>query len=227
MEISQVKWFRCVGLVLLVLGCVLASQGEIVPAPVGPARPPLAAGNSLPVATVADLQAAYADEINGKARYEAFAIQADKEGCKSVARLFRAAARSETIHASRCVTALRGLSVEPTAKAVPPVVKSTRENLAVALGAERGEEKEKAAAAVTTPAAGGRDAPGVKPFQISLAAEIEHARMLRQALDNFEDWKQDNKKFWVCARCGYTMMNQPPPHCPVCQNFRSNFEAIP
>lgn len=215
-------------LVLMGLGGVFSAGGEAAPASVEARPAKVASVDPRPAATVADLQAAYADEINGKARYEAFAIQADKEGCTSVARLFRAAARSEAIHASRCANALRGMSVEPAAKVAAPIVKSTRENLAAALASELGEEKEKATAAVTTPAAGGGlSTPGAKPFQVSLATEVEHARMLRQAQDNFEEWKRDNKMFWVCPRCGYTMMNQPPPHCPVCQNHRPDFEAIP
>ena len=48
---------------------------------------------------IEDLKAAFAGESQANRRYLAFAKQADEEGMPQVARLFRAAAHAETIHA--------------------------------------------------------------------------------------------------------------------------------
>ena len=49
--------------------------------------------------TVDNLMAAFAGESQANRKYTAYAQQADKEGLGQVAKLFRAAAHAETIHA--------------------------------------------------------------------------------------------------------------------------------
>ena len=63
-----------------------------------------------------DLQAAFQGESNANARYEAFAKKADEEGYAQVARLFRAAARAEKIHAASHGQVIRSLGAEPKAE---------------------------------------------------------------------------------------------------------------
>jgi len=70
-----------------------------------------------------NLQDAFAGESQANRNYLAFAKQADKEGFPQVARLFRAAAEAETVHAHNHLRALGG-------------IKDTRENLLEAIGGE-------------------------------------------------------------------------------------------
>ena len=73
--------------------------------------------------TTEDLKAAFAGESQANRRYLAFAKAAEKEGLKSVAKLFRAAAYAETVHALNHL-------------AIIGEVKSTVENLETAVSGE-------------------------------------------------------------------------------------------
>src|SRR5664279_5481772 len=86
--------------------------------------------------TLENLQSAYNGECNAKARYEAFAVQADKDGYLKVATLFRAAAASESVHIQKHDKAIKGLGAVAKAEVQTPVVKSTKENLETALAGE-------------------------------------------------------------------------------------------
>src|SRR5512137_2499398 len=78
--------------------------------------------------TEKNLKDAFAGESQANRKYLAFAKQADNEGFAQVAKLFRAAAEAETIHAHNHLKALNG-------------IKSTRENLMEAIEGETHEFK--------------------------------------------------------------------------------------
>ena len=63
-----------------------------------------------------NLKEAFAGESQANRKYLAFAKKADQEGYSQVAKLFRAAAEAETIHAHNHLRVLKG-------------VRSTKENL--------------------------------------------------------------------------------------------------
>ena len=75
-----------------------------------------------------DLIDAFAGESQANRKYLAFAIQADKEGYPHVAKLFRAAAEAETVHAHNHLRTLGG-------------VRATADNLKEAIGGETHEFK--------------------------------------------------------------------------------------
>ncbi|MCX8126546.1 MAG: rubrerythrin family protein, partial [Dehalococcoidia bacterium] len=70
-----------------------------------------------------NLKAAFAGESQANRKYLFFADKAEEEGLKQVARLFRAAAEAETVHARAHFRVLEG-------------VKSTKENLKAAIEGE-------------------------------------------------------------------------------------------
>jgi rubrerythrin len=76
------------------------------------------------------LRTAFAGESQTNRRYLAFAARADQEGYPQVARLFRGAAASETVHAHNYLTALKG-------------VRSTKENLQEAISVETAAYKKR------------------------------------------------------------------------------------
>ncbi len=74
------------------------------------------------------LQEAFAGESQANRKYLAFARKAEAEGYKQVAKLFRAAAEAETIHAHNHLKELGG-------------IKSTKDNLEAAISGETHEFK--------------------------------------------------------------------------------------
>lgn len=87
----------------------------------------------------AAMQVAYGREVTAQASYLAFAKQADQEGRPSVACLFRAVARAESVHAARHALAIEQLGGRAAVVADPFTVGTTRENLEVAILTEQKE----------------------------------------------------------------------------------------
>ena len=73
--------------------------------------------------TEKNLQEAFAGESQANRKYLAFAKKADAEGYKQIAKLFRATADAETVHAFNHLKEFAG-------------VKTTKENLEAAIGGE-------------------------------------------------------------------------------------------
>ncbi|MHA1886346.1 MAG: rubrerythrin family protein, partial [Promethearchaeota archaeon] len=73
-----------------------------------------------------NLKAAFAGESQANRKYLAFAEKADKDGFPQIAKLFRAAAEAETVHAHNHLRVLGG-------------IKSTEENIQAAIEGEHHE----------------------------------------------------------------------------------------
>ena len=157
-----------------------------------------------------NLWEAFAGESQANRKYLAYARQAEREGLMQAAKLFRAAAEAETVHA---LSHLRVLGK----------VRDTRENLRDAIAGETHEfktmyprmirearEEENKAAELT--------------FTYAFAAEEVHAKLFRSLLDD-PDRGQDTDYF-VCGVCGYTCENEPPQRCPLCGAGAGEFIAI-
>ena len=86
--------------------------------------------------TIKNLLAAYNGESNAHVRYGAFAAKADEEGCSKIAGLFRAASRSEQIHAGNHAKVIQKLGGVPKVTLEPPTVKATADNLRAAIAGE-------------------------------------------------------------------------------------------
>jgi rubrerythrin len=175
--------------------------------------------------TLDNLQAAYNGESNAKARYEAFAVKADEEGCRGAASLFRAAAASEGIHIQSHAKAIQSMDAVPTADIKSPEVKSTRENLEAALKGET-HEMETMYPEFVKQAETEKNSHAARSFKGAMAAEKEHAKFYQDALDNLESWKADQKTFLVCTVCGFTTADQALKQCPVCAAPRNKFLVI-
>jgi rubrerythrin len=184
------------------------------------------AGAVSAITTLDNLQAAFKGESNAKARYEAFAVKADEEGYKSVAALFRAAAHSEGIHATKHGAALKELGVASQATVEKPVVKSTQENLEAALGGET-EEKTSMYPAFIKQAEADKNRGAARSFKGAMASEAGHVLLFKEALGNLNDWKAAGQEFIVCQICGYTAKNTATlQKCPVCAAPRSKFDLF-
>ncbi len=160
--------------------------------------------------TEKNLKDAFAGESQANRRYLAFAQKAEEEGFTQAAKLFRAAAEAETVHALNHVRALGE-------------IKSTLENLNAALGGETFEfmkmYPEFLAAAKQE---GNKQAAW--SFDVANKVEQVHAKLYQKAIDALKS-KKDMPKvdYYVCSVCGNTVEGEAPEKCPVCGNPKSKF----
>ncbi|NJB67032.1 rubrerythrin [Desulfobaculum xiamenense] len=150
--------------------------------------------------TKENLEAAFAGESQANRRYLAFAEKADKEGLAQVARLFRAAAAAETVHAHAHLRLLKGVG-------------STEENLKSAIAGETHEFKEMYPAMIEDAKAEGERA-AERYFGFANAVEEVHANMYRKALENPAGLPETS--YYVCSVCGHVHEGRPEAACPVC-----------
>jgi rubrerythrin len=153
------------------------------------------------MSTIDHLKAAFAGESQANRKYLAFAEKADKDGYPQIARLFRAAATAETVHAHAHLRAMDGIL-------------STAENLQTAIDGENYEHvsmyPEFIAAAME---AGNKRA--LRSFEYAMAVEQEHEALYRHALATM-DQEQESYDYYVCPVCGHTHPRCAPDACPVC-----------
>lgn len=151
--------------------------------------------------TEKNLLDAFAGESQANRRYLAFAKQADKEGHTQAAKLFRAAAEAETVHAHTHLKTLCG-------------IKSTEENLKEAIAGETHEYKNMYPAMIEDAKEEGNKS-AERSFTFANSVEKVHADLYQNALDNLDN-PGDVDCYFVCSVCGYTCENEAPDTCPVC-----------
>jgi rubrerythrin len=157
-----------------------------------------------------NLREAFAGESQANRRYLAFAQAADKEGFPQAARLFRAAAEAETVHAINHLRALKG-------------IKSTKENLQEAVGGETHEFRSMYPDMIeAAKKEGNRDAE--RTFNWANEVEKVHAALYQKLLDN--PAAKDSYPYYVCPVCGYTSEKEAPDKCPVCGTTGKMFKKI-
>ena len=141
------------------------------------------------------LKEAFAGESQANRKYLALAAKADQEGFSQAARLFRAAAEAETVHAHAHLRALKG-------------IRSTKENLQEAITGETHEFKSMYPAMIqTAKAEGNKEAE--RTFNFANEVEKIHAGLYQQMLDNLEGAKK-SYSYYVCPICGYTSEKEAP-----------------
>lgn len=163
--------------------------------------------------TLDNLAAAFAGESQANRKYLAFAKKAGSDGFPEVAKLFRAAAEAETVHAHAHLRAMNGM-------------KETKENVKAAIAGEHHEfmstypeflkaaEDEKHAAATIS-------------FRYALAVEKIHHDLYNEALKALEAGKDlPKREVYVCPICGNTVYDSVPDVCPICKAKGSTFIKI-
>jgi rubrerythrin len=160
--------------------------------------------------TVEYLEEAFAGESQANRRYLAFAQKAEQEGYPQIARLFRAAAAAETVHAHNHLKVLKG-------------VKSTAENLQEAIDGETAEFREMYPRMIAAAQAEGNK-EAERTFHFANEVEKTHAALFQKALKNMAD--KTLVDIYVCAICGHTVEGEPPDHCPVCKAVKKLFKRV-
>ncbi len=162
------------------------------------------------MSTENNLKAAFAGESQANRKYLAFAKKADEEGYTTVAKLFRAAAEAETVHA---MSELKNLGL----------VKSTAENLQAAVEGETFEFTEMYPGFIAEAEKEG-NAGAKRAFELANAAEKVHADLYKKALAGLE--QKAEVEYYVCQVCGHIHENGAPDKCPICGAPASKFTNV-
>lgn len=159
-----------------------------------------------------NLYDAFVGEAKAHVRLLAFSKRADTDGYPQIAKLFRAIAAAEEVHAG---SHLRVLG--------EAVVKTTEENLAFSFEREttinevtypqlirEAEEESERAAAVS--------------FTYARDVEEGHAALYKKAMQHL--LQDESSDYYVCGVCGYTSDGTLPEECPVCGAESEAFTKI-
>lgn len=165
--------------------------------------------------TVKNVQAACLGESQAYRKYLAFAKIADREGYSQIARLFRAVATAEQIHACTHMDAMQVQDVG-----------STKENLKNSIEGEFYEISRMYPAYIEQ-----ADKDGMKEasrsFSWALETEKIHERLYKDALKSIEAGTDlPAKNFYICDVCGYTAEEEAPEKCPICGAVKEKFSKI-
>ncbi len=162
--------------------------------------------------TMDDLKAAFAGESQANRRYTAFARKADEEGYKQVARLFRAVAHGETVHALNHFKVMDG-------------IQSTTDNLKTAIAGEHYEVVTMYPDFMKDAQAEGNKAANVS-FDRAWDVEKVHEKLYTEALDTLDAKQAEEFDYYVCPVCGFIHARTMPERCPVCQTLGQKFEKM-
>lgn len=160
--------------------------------------------------TAENLKTAFAGESKANRLYLAFAKKAEEEGYTQAAKLFKAAAEAETIHA------LNHLQINGQ-------VKSTLDNLGIAVSGETHEfTKMYPDFLATAKQEGNKQASW--SFDVANKVEQVHAKLFQKAIDAMKNKNELEKvDYYVCSICGNTVETSPPEKCPICASPKEKY----
>ncbi len=160
--------------------------------------------------TEQNLLNAFAGESQANRKYLAFAQKAEAEGHGQVAKLFRAAAEAETVHAINHLRELGG-------------IQSTDKNLHVALTGESYEFQQMYPRMIEDAKVEGIQG-ALRSFNFANEVEKVHAALYDKAIKNLG--KSLDMDYYVCQVCGYTAEGEAPDDCPVCKAKKQAFKKV-
>lgn len=154
------------------------------------------------MSTSSNLKEAFAGESQACQKYRAFARKAEMDGMPNVARLFRAAAEAEIIHAQGHFRAMDGVG-------------NTADNLKAAIEGETYEFTSMYPPMLAEAQAEGHRAKTM--FAYAMKAEAVHAELYKKALEAVMAGKDlAEAGFYLCPVCGNIEFGAPPESCSIC-----------
>lgn len=163
--------------------------------------------------TMDNLAAAFAGESQANRKYLAFAKRADEEGFHQIAKLFRAAAAAETVHAHNHLRIMGGIH-------------TTKENIQEAIDGETYEFKSMYPEFLEDAAEEGENQAS---WSFNIANEVEkiHANLYTKASGALrKDSDLETVDYYVCNVCGNTVEGNPPDKCPICKAGKKAFTKV-
>lgn len=157
------------------------------------------------------LKAAFAGESQANRKYLAFAKQAEADGYPQVAKLFRAVAEAETIHAHNHLKALGEIH-------------DTLENLKEAIGGENYEHAEMYPEFIAAAEAEG-EKRALTSFKWAMEVEKVHEVLYRKAMECLGQ-DASTEDYYVCPFCGFTHEGKFEGKCPICGTPGEKFFAV-
>ncbi len=155
------------------------------------------------VMTKENLKSAFSGESQAHMKYLIFADKAEEEGFSNIARLFRAIAYAERVHAANHLRALNGVNL-------------TEENLEVAIQGEDYEVQEMYPAFKTV-AELQEEKQAATSMRYALEAEKIHSALYAEAKEAVKSGKDiEIGEIYICPVCGHTVVGKPPERCPIC-----------
>jgi len=158
---------------------------------------------------IKDLKDAFAGESQANRKYLSFAAKADFEGHKNAAKMFRAAAEAEAIHAHAHLKAMKGIG-------------STAENLQAGIDGETYEFSNMYPPMLERAEAAGEQ-EAVRTFRYALQAESVHAKLYAKLLSELES--KEEHTFYLCTICGNVELSLPE-KCFICNVGPKAFKII-
>ena len=158
-----------------------------------------------------NLKAAFAGESQANRKYTAFARRADQKGYHQVAKLFRAVAEAETVHALNHLEAMEAVG-------------DTEENLKAAIEGENEEFQTMYPSFIEEAKGELMQEAAVLSFDVANKVEEIHAGLFNKALENLGS--NEEVDYYVCQICGNTVEKNPPDRCPICNAPKEMFNKI-
>ena len=150
-----------------------------------------------------NLRNAFAGESQANRRYLFYAKKADEEGYSQIAKLFRAAAEAETVHAFNHIR-------------VMGETESTADNLNAAIKGENFEHKQMYPEYVSV-SKEDRNQQATWSFNVANKVEEIHASLFAKVAAALKKGEEPAKTdYFVCAVCGNTVEKEPPETCSIC-----------
>lgn len=160
--------------------------------------------------TESNLRSAFAGESQAHVRYLIFADRAEKEGYANLARLFRAIAYAEQVHATNHYKELGSIN-------------TSAENLQAAIDGETYEVNEMYPA-YRVVAELEKEKGAIRSTGWALGAEKIHAQMYKEAKEAVEKGVDPELGgIYICQVCGHTVEGEPPEKCPLCGAKRQKY----
>jgi rubrerythrin len=156
------------------------------------------------------LKEAFAGESQANRKYLAFADKAEREGFRQVARLFRAVAAAETVHAHAHLRALKGIG-------------TTADNLKAAIQGETFEFDSMYPPMIEA-AKAEDNKQATQSFTYANEVEKIHAALYKKAAEKMGDLEETD--IHVCSVCGYTVEGDAPDECPLCKAKKKAFMKV-
>ncbi|MHA2224145.1 MAG: rubrerythrin family protein [Candidatus Hodarchaeales archaeon] len=162
-----------------------------------------------------NLMSGFSGESQANRKYLAYAKKADRDGFPQIARLFRAVAEAETVHAHSHLRVYGG-------------VKSTTENVKDAIAGEHYEFTEMYPGFIEDAKKEEGTKAALQSFDYAKQVEIVHHKLYSEALKTLEEGAKDlpEKPMFVCNVCGFTVEGEAPDKCPICKALHKRFMEI-